>query len=212
MILIKKLGIQPYNTVWADMKTFTLERTPDREDELWCVVHPPVFTQGQAGKAEHVLKQTDIPIVQSDRGGQVTYHGPGQLVIYTLINLKRAKLSVRGLVSLIEESVIECLSTYNIESYNDKCAPGVYIEQKKVCSLGLRIKQGYSYHGLALNVNMDLTPYQYINPCGITKLEMTNICEHQPTIKYQVIEETLLSILVRRLGYDNTDIQFMADD
>lgn len=212
MIKVKKLGTQAYNTVWADMKSFTLNRLPNTEDELWCVEHLPVFTQGQAGKPEHILRHTDIPIVQSDRGGQVTYHGPGQLVIYTLINLKNAKLSVRGLVSLIEQSVIDCLKSYDIESYNDKCAPGVYIQQKKVCSLGLRIKHGFSYHGLALNVNMDLTPYQYINPCGMNQLKMTNISDYVPTITLKTVEDKLISLLAERLGYDKTDIQLMTEN
>lgn len=209
MIVIRDLGTKGYTDVWQAMKAFTLERTKETPDELWVVMHPPVFTQGQAGKPEHILQDSTIPIVQSDRGGQVTYHGPGQLVIYTLINLKRAKLSVRGLVELIENSVIECLKEYEISAYNDKCAPGVYVANKKICSLGLRIKQGFSYHGLALNVNMDLTPYQYINPCGMAKLEMTNVSDYRPSIEYEDVKTHLIDILVKQLGYSHSDKQLI---
>ncbi|WP_428982865.1 lipoyl(octanoyl) transferase LipB [Paraglaciecola aquimarina] len=154
------------------MQDFTNSRTPQSPDEIWLVEHDPVFTQGQAGKAEHVLMPGDIPVVQVDRGGQVTYHGPGQQMVYVLLNLKRHKLGVRQLVSALEQCIVDTLKDYNINAYPKADAPSVYVDHKKVCSIGLRIRKGCSFHGLALNVDMDLTPFQRINPCGYAGLEM----------------------------------------
>ncbi len=146
-------------------------------DEIWLLEHPPVFTQGQNGKPEHVLNPGVIPIVQSDRGGQITYHGPGQLVIYTLIDVKRKKLNVRQLVTLLEQSVIQLLAKYQIQAYAECKAPGIYVNEKKICSVGLRIRRGCSYHGLALNIDMNLEPFSRINPCGFADLHMVQFTD-----------------------------------
>lgn len=159
------------------MQDFTNNRDTQSADELWLVEHEPVFTQGQAGKAEHLLTPGDIPVVQVDRGGQVTYHGPGQQMMYVLLNLKRHKLGVRHLVTALEQSIVSTLADYNINAYPKADAPGVYIDEKKVCSIGLRIRKGCSFHGLALNVNMDLSPFQRINPCGYAGLEMVDCAQ-----------------------------------
>ncbi|WP_036820959.1 lipoyl(octanoyl) transferase LipB, partial [Photobacterium sanctipauli] len=165
-IIIRNLGRRDYEPTWQAMHEFTDQRSTDTLDEIWLVEHNPVFTQGQAGKAEHLLNTGDIPVVQSDRGGQVTYHGPGQLVAYILIDLRRDKLGVRDLVTHIENTVINTLSHFGIESNARPDAPGVYVDGQKICSLGLRIRRGCSFHGLALNINMDLAPFLRINPCG----------------------------------------------
>ena len=162
-IILRQLGLQPYVPVSQAMHTFTDQRTESTPDELWLVQHHPVFTQGQAGKAEHVLAAGDIPVIQSDRGGQVTYHGPGQQVMYVLVDLKRNKFGVRQLVTAIEQTVVNTLEKFSIEAYARADAPGVYVGEKKICSLGLRIRKGCSFHGLALNTAMDLGPFSRIN-------------------------------------------------
>lgn len=172
-----ELGRRDYLPVFEAMKAFNSNRSADTEDELWVVEHNPVFTQGLAGKAEHLLDAADIPVVQIDRGGQITYHGPGQLVVYTMIDFKRRKTSVRHIVSALENSIIATLAAYGIASAADPQRPGVYVDSKKIASLGLRIKNGSVYHGLALNVNMDLTPFAHINPCGYAGLQMTQIAD-----------------------------------
>ncbi|AVV85657.1 lipoate-protein ligase B [Shewanella putrefaciens] len=154
------------------MQHYTDTRNSESPDELWIVEHPPVFTQGQAGKSEHILNAGDIPVIQVDRGGQVTYHGPGQLVVYPLIDIKRSKIGVRQLVTHIEQSIINMLAKYDIQAYAKADAPGVYVNERKIASLGLRIRRGCSFHGLALNVDMDLAPFRRINPCGYAGLEM----------------------------------------
>jgi lipoyl(octanoyl) transferase len=164
--------MQDYQSVWHAMQEFTDTRDSDSQDELWVVEHQPVFTQGQAGKSEHILNPGDIPVIQVDRGGQVTYHGPGQLVVYPLIDIKRNKMGVRQLVNNIEQSIVNMLALYNVEAYAKADAPGVYVQERKLASLGLRIRKGCSFHGLALNVDMDLGPFQRINPCGYAGLEM----------------------------------------
>ncbi|SCC03875.1 lipoyl(octanoyl) transferase [Kosakonia oryzendophytica] len=176
-ILIRNLGLQPYDPVSRAMHEFTDTRDDTTPDEIWLVEHMPVFTQGQAGKAEHLLATGDIPVIQSDRGGQVTYHGPGQQVMYVLINLKRRKIGVRELVTLLENTVINTLATLDIQAQARADAPGVYVDDKKICSLGLRIRKGCSFHGLALNIAMDLAPFTRINPCGYAGLEMTQISQ-----------------------------------
>jgi len=172
-----QLGLAEYSPIFHAMEVFTDARNERTEDELWVVEHPPVFTQGMAGKAEHLLARSNIPVVQIDRGGQITYHGPGQLVVYTLIDFKRRKISVRDLVSRLENSIIASLAEYGIAAAADPKRPGVYVDGKKIASLGLRIKRGAVYHGLALNVNMDLSPFRQINPCGYAGLEMTQIAD-----------------------------------
>ena len=170
---VRELGVQAYEPVWHAMQDFTNQRTADTADELWLVQHPPVFTQGQAGKAEHLLLPGDIPVVQVDRGGQVTYHGPGQLVAYPLVDVRRLGLGVRELVSRIEQSLIDLLASYGVSAEARADAPGVYVNGAKIASLGLRIRRGCSFHGLALNVDMDLQPFQRINQCGYAGLAMT---------------------------------------
>lgn len=179
---IKRLPRTSYTTVWEMMKQLTLERTADTEDELWLLEHDPVYTQGLAGKPEHVLNPHGIPIVQSDRGGQVTYHGPGQLMAYTLFDLKRLGLNTRCFVAELEKTVIDLLAEYNIQARGDREAPGVYVNDAKICSIGLRVKKDRAYHGIALNVNMDLSPFKGINPCGFEALPMTQMAEFVPEI------------------------------
>lgn len=171
-LIIRQLGNSEYTKVWHAMKSFTDERDENVSDELWLVEHPPVFTQGQAGKEEHLLMTGDIPVVKVDRGGQVTYHGPGQQVIYFMIDLRRRKMGVRELVTLIENGIVACLKDFNINAYAKADAPGVYVDEKKIASLGLRVRKGCSFHGLAFNVNMDMEPFLRINPCGYAGLEM----------------------------------------
>jgi len=176
-LIIRKLNTMNYMDVWQAMKKFTDDRNDETLDELWLVEHPPVFTQGQAGKEEHLLMPGDIEVLKVDRGGQVTYHGPGQQIIYFMINLRRKKIGVRQLVTLIEKTIVAALKDYNITAYAKADAPGVYVDEKKVASLGLRIRKGCSFHGLALNVNMDLSPFLRINPCGYAGLEMVQTAD-----------------------------------
>ncbi len=200
---VKYLGRQEYAPTLAAMQEFTENRTEETEDQLWVVEHPAVFTQGQRGKPEHILQASDIPIVQVDRGGQVTYHGPGQLVIYTLINFKRLNRGVRELVRSIENAIIATLNEYGIESSGDVEAPGVYTEGKKIAALGLRIRKGAVYHGLSLNVNMDLTPFSYINPCGYAGLEVAQIADYiNPAPSLKEVAEKVIFHLNRELHLD----------
>lgn len=176
-ILIKELGLVDYEPTWRAMQAFTDARTPDTPDEVWLLEHPPVFTQGQAGKPEHVLMPGDIPVVPIDRGGQVTYHGPGQLVGYILYDLSRAGCGVRELVRKLEQAIIDLLAEFQIEAHGRVDAPGVYVGDAKIASLGLRIRNGRSYHGLALNVRMDLEPFRRINPCGYAGMPITQLAD-----------------------------------
>lgn len=197
------LGLQSYEQVWSAMSDFTNQRTADTGDQLWLVQHPPVFTQGQAGKAEHLLVPGDIPVVQSDRGGQVTYHGPGQLVAYPLLDLRRLKIGVRDLVTAIEETIVATLSHYGIEAYPKPDAPGVYVDGNKIASLGLRVRRGCSFHGLALNVDMDLSPFLRINPCGYQGLAMVQVRDLLPNPPSVVDVQThLVEEFTRKLGYE----------
>ena len=170
LIKISYLPQQDYVSCWERMKAFTDNRSEQTPDELWLLEHPPVFTQGQAGKAEQILNPGDIPIVHTDRGGQVTYHGPGQLVAYVLFDLKRHGIGIRTMIERLEETVISTLASYGIEGKGRRDAPGVYVGEAKICSIGLRVRRGYSYHGIAFNINMDLEPFQRINPCGFKNL------------------------------------------
>src|SRR5690606_22378672 len=172
-LVVRDLGRQSYEPVWRAMQRFTDARDDGTPDELWLVEHDPVFTQGQAGKAEHVLAAGDIPVVPVDRGGQVTYHGPGQRVMYPLVDLRRAKLGVRQLVDGIEQAVIDTLAVWNIAAARREGAPGIYVDGAKIMALGLRIRRGCSFHGLAFNVDMDMAPYRRINPCGFQGLDVT---------------------------------------
>ncbi|EMM7216458.1 lipoyl(octanoyl) transferase LipB [Enterobacter bugandensis] len=199
-ILVRHLGLQPYEPVSQAMHEFTDSRDDTTPDEIWLVEHLPVFTQGQAGKAEHLLMTGDIPVIQSDRGGQVTYHGPGQQVMYVLLNLKRRKLGVRELVTLLEQTVVNTLSEYGIDAHPRADAPGVYVGEMKICSLGLRIRKGCSFHGLALNINMDLTPFQRINPCGYAGMEMTQMRQWVDTATPENIRPVLLKNVLALLN------------
>lgn len=201
-----------YRTAWQAMTQFTDTRTQDTPDELWLLEHPPVFTQGQAGKAEHLLMPGDIEVVQVDRGGQVTYHGPGQLVAYPLINLRRKKMGVRDLVTEIEQTIVDTLKDYQLKAYAKADAPGVYVDgadsqgrlhnSDKIASLGLRVRKGASFHGLALNVDADLSPFGRINPCGYQGLQMTRLSDWQETpASVADVAETLRSHLAKRLNY-----------
>lgn len=182
MLNIRYLGLQPYTRVWADMKLFTSERNEKTIDELWLLEHPPVYTQGQAGKAEHILNLQSIPIVQTDRGGQITYHAPGQLVAYIMMDIRKRHMSIRTLVCKLEQILILMLKHFNITAQTRHGAPGVYVGEKKIASVGLRVKNGCTYHGIALNVAMDLSPFSGINPCGYAKLLMTQMQEFIPGI------------------------------
>ncbi|MCE4111733.1 lipoyl(octanoyl) transferase LipB [Yersinia pseudotuberculosis] len=206
-IILRQLGLQPYAPVSQAMHNFTEFRTDTTPDEIWLVEHQHVFTQGQAGKAEHVLMPGDIPVIQSDRGGQITYHGPGQQVMYVMVDLKRAKIGVRQLVTAIENTVIETLAHFNIDSHARPDAPGVYVEQQKICSLGLRIRRGCSFHGLALNIAMDLEPFQRINPCGYAGMQMTKVSALQPGVTVADVQPVLVREFTRQLGYPTAKLQ-----
>jgi len=208
IILIRNLGLQPYAPVSQEMHDFTDHRDDDTPDEIWLVEHPPVFTQGQAGKAEHVLAAGDIPVIQSDRGGQVTYHGPGQQVMYVLINLKRRKIGVRELVTLLENTVINTLAQLGIVANARPDAPGVYVDGKKICSLGLRIRKGCSFHGLALNIDMDLAPFMRINPCGYAGMEMTQVSKLVENASVEKIRTILIQHFLALLN--NPPHQYMS--
>ena len=204
---IKKLGLVDYLPTFEAMKTFNANRDAETEDELWLVEHTPVFTQGLAGKPENLLLHSDIPIVQIDRGGQITYHGLGQVVVYTMIDFKRRHTSVRKIVSALENAIIATLAEYDILSVNDSKRPGVYVGEKKIASLGLRIKNGSVYHGLALNVNMDLEPFHQINPCGYAGLEMTQIADYvQPCPTWDEVADKLAANLVHELDFERLHI------
>ncbi|MHB1591709.1 MAG: lipoyl(octanoyl) transferase LipB [Sulfuricella sp.] len=176
LLLTKNLGRVEYLPTWQAMQDFTATRGPDTPDELWLLEHPPVYTQGLAGKPEHLLRATDIPVVKIDRGGQITYHGPGQIVVYLLLDLKRRNIGVKELVRRMEQAVIGLLAGYGIKAERRDKAPGVYVGNAKIAALGLRIKNGCCYHGLCLNVDMDLSPYRAINPCGYEGLAVTQTC------------------------------------
>lgn len=199
------LGTEAYEPVWQRMRAFTDARSPETPDQIWLVEHPPVFTQGQAGRPEHLLTPGDIPVVQTDRGGQVTYHGPGQLVVYPLLDLRRLGLGVRALVTLLEETLVTLLADYAIEAYAKPEAPGVYVGEAKIASLGLRVRRGCSFHGLSLNIAMDLEPFARINPCGYQGLAVTQVADWltKPP-DGQKLREQLLALLVQKIGYSCT--------
>jgi lipoyl(octanoyl) transferase len=198
---IRFLGVQDYLDCWQKMKSFTDHRDANTTDEIWLVEHPAVYTQGQNGKVEHLLNPGNIPVIAIDRGGQVTFHGPGQLLAYTLIDVKRKKFKVRQVVTALEQSVIELLALNNIVGKSKCEAPGVYVEQKKICSVGLRIRKGCAYHGLALNVAMDLNPFLGINPCGYAGLQMTQLSEWMTVSSLKAISLQLIECLSNNLGY-----------
>ncbi len=207
LVVRRFTGLQDYRVIWQAMQDFTAQRTSHTVDELWLLQHSPVFTLGQAGKKEHVLDSGDIPLVQSDRGGQVTYHGPGQLIVYLLIDTKRRKLGVRKLVDSMEQALIEVLTEYGIRAHSKQTAPGVYVktrqnhEEAKIAALGLRIRRGCSYHGLSLNLDMDLAPFAAINPCGYAGLAVTSLArEIGEPIETARVEQQLIGQLAAQWG------------
>ena len=199
---VKNLGVKPYTEIWHAMKSFTDNRDESTADELWFVQHPPVYTLGQAGKLEHLLAPGEIPVVHSDRGGQVTYHGPGQLVCYLLLDIRRLQLGVRDLVTVIEQSIVQLINSYRVSAESKPEAPGVYVDGRKLAALGLRIRKGCSYHGLSLNVDMDLGPFSNINPCGFEGLEVIDMKRLGIDRPITEIMEQLTEILVQQIGYD----------
>lgn len=207
-IKIRTLGQQPYEQTWRQMREFTEQRNAETPDELWLVEHPPVYTQGLNGNPEHLLHPNpEIPIIQTDRGGQVTYHGPGQVILYLLIDLKRRQLGVRALVSLMENAIIQLLDEVGIGAQARKDAPGVYVGDRKIASLGLKIRKQRSYHGLALNVDMDLTPFTAIHPCGLIDMKMTQVSDFVKTSDQRQLHQRLTDILIERLLNDSNTSQ-----
>lgn len=196
---VRDLGLAPYEPTWQAMREFTDARGADTADELWCLQHPPVYTLGQAGKPEHLLRQTDIPMVKIDRGGQITYHGPGQLVVYLLIDLRRRGFKVREMVQMMEQAIIDCLDDYGLNAERQAGAPGVYIDGAKVAALGLRVRNGCSYHGLSLNVDMDLTPFTWINPCGYSGLKTIQLKDFGVDEAVDAVRDRLVGHLLRLL-------------
>ncbi len=199
-IRVRKLGRTEYRQTWQAMQDFTNRRDRDTADELWLTEHDPVFTQGLNGRAEHLLSPGDIPVLQIDRGGQVTYHGPGQLVLYCLLNITRLGLGVKGLVAVIERSVIQLLRGYGVSAQGRAGAPGVYVGDAKIAALGLRIRKGCCYHGLSLNVDMDLEPFTRINPCGYQGLAVTRLHDLGVTDEIDVVGQKLANILIGNLS------------
>jgi lipoyl(octanoyl) transferase len=205
-LVVRALGEQPYLEIWEAMKSFTASRDDGVADELWCLEHPRVYTQGQAGKAEHILAPGDIPVIQVDRGGQVTYHGPGQLVIYLMINLTRKKMGVRSLVDEIEQAIVRTLAGLGVEGAPRPDAPGVYVGESKIASLGLRVRRGCSFHGLALNVDMDMEPFRRINPCGHAGMAMCQLRDFVAGVTLADVRQRLSEQLVSGLGHQ--DVEF----
>lgn len=216
-LIVRSLGQQPYLHIWQAMKDFTNSRDSTTADECWLLEHEAVFTQGQAGKAEHILQHSTIPIVQCDRGGQVTYHGPGQLMAYWLVDIKRKKIGVRDFVSMMEQAVIAVLADYGINATLKEGAPGVYVDGAKISSLGLRVRKGCTYHGLALNVDMDLSPFLQINPCGYQGMAVTSMKLLQKQmdaagegIDLNTVAQQLLQKFQSLLNYE--DVQFFSSE
>ena len=202
--LVKHLGLVDYQCTWQQMKQFTDARNIGTRDEIWLLQHPPVYTQGLAGKPEHLLHASDIPVIRIDRGGQITYHGPGQIVAYLLLDLRRWKLNVRGLVGMMEQSVIDLLASFDVSAHGREEAPGVYVANEKIASLGLKIRNGYCYHGLAFNVNMDLAPFSCINPCGFSGLRVTQTRNLGINVPQSQLEKQLAENLLHLLQQQKT--------
>lgn len=199
-MLIKNLGQQNYLAIFKLMREFTDARTNETCDELWFLEHAPVFTQGQAGKPEHLLNPEAIPVIQTDRGGQVTYHGPGQLVAYTLFDINRMQLGTRTFVRKIEATIIDVLKEYGLEGKGSEAAPGVYINEAKIASIGLRIRKGCSYHGLAFNIAMDLEPFSRINPCGYKNMPVTQLAQFVPSVTVAEVQEKMLKYILQNFA------------
>jgi len=199
-LIVRQLGRQRYMPIWQKMQAYTDTRDDNSPDEIWLVEHESVFTQGQAGKDEHLLAPGDIEVIKVDRGGQVTYHGPGQQMMYVLFNLRRLKIGVRELVTWLEECIIESLAEYDIDAYAKADAPGVYVNDSKIASLGLRVRRGCSFHGLALNVNMDLSPFLRINPCGYAGMNMVQTKELNGPQNLAQASEGLVKHMIKKLN------------
>ena len=197
---LRFLGLVEYAPTWQAMQDFTAQRTLETQDEIWLLQHPPTFTQGQAGKPEHLINANGIPVVKIDRGGQITYHGPGQVVAYLLLDLRRWKINVRELVRLMEQAVIDLLAEYNITAQGRVEAPGVYVGDAKIAALGLKIRNGCCYHGLSLNVDMDMTPFSFINPCGFQGLRVTQMTDFGVRNSISDIEKKLSQKLLLLLA------------
>jgi lipoyl(octanoyl) transferase len=200
-------NLQPYEAIFEAMQRQTLARTTESFDEIWLLEHSPVFTQGMAGKKEHVLNPHTIPVIQTDRGGQVTYHGPGQLILYALIDLRRKKIAIRNFVTQLETTVIHLLAMYGIQSNSKTDAPGIYIHDAKICSIGLKVKHGCSYHGIALNIDMDLTPFTFINPCGFKQLQMTQIKHFKPSVTLSQVKKDIITSFMRVFNYNQYELR-----
>lgn len=200
VLRVRRHGMVEYEPVWQEMQEFTNNRDEFTPDEVWILQHPPVFTQGQSGKAEHVLAPGDIPVVQVDRGGQVTYHGPGQIVAYLMIDIKRRKIGVRALVNSIEEAIIRVLAGFGVMGQRREGAPGIYVDEAKIAALGLRVRRGRSFHGLAFNIDMDLEPFSRINPCGFQGLAVTQLAD-LAEVEMESVENELVAQITRALGY-----------
>lgn len=198
--IVRQLGIQPYEKVWRDMQQFTQTRTPETPDEIWLVEHFPVYTLGLNGKREHLLNTGEISVIQTDRGGQVTYHGKGQAIVYILFDLKRLKLNSQQIVTVLENAMIQTLADYHIYAEARADARGVYVENKKIGSIGLRIKQNGCYHGLSLNNDMDLTPFDFINPCGYSNLKMTQLADFNVKIGTAELAQQISSNIIKNLN------------
>lgn len=199
-LIVRQLGRQRYMPIWQKMQDFTDTRDENTPDEIWLVEHESVFTQGQAGKDEHLLAPGDIEVIKVDRGGQVTYHGPGQQMMYVLFNLRRLKIGVRELVTWLEECIIESLAEYGIDAYAKADAPGVYVNDSKIASLGLRVRRGCSFHGLALNVSMDLSPFLRINPCGYAGMNMVQTKELNGPQNLEAAGQGLVKHMIKKLN------------
>ena len=202
---LRRLGMRDYSSVWADMRAYTDARSTSSADELWLVQHPAVFTLGQAGKREHVLSAGSIPVIKTDRGGQVTYHGPGQAVLYCLLDLRRLRIGVKSIVASLEDTVIAVLAEHEIDARRRSGAPGVYVGETKIAALGLRVRNGCTYHGVALNVDPDLEPFSRINPCGYAGLQVTSMAEQGAAVDVDLQGVQLAETLVRHLGVSLVD-------
>ena len=209
-LIIRDLGLQEYQPVWHAMQNFTANRDESTPDELWCLEHPATFTMGLNGKDEHLLNIKNIPVINIDRGGQVTYHGPGQLIIYTLIDLARLNIGVKELINSIEKSIITLLQKQGIKALGKNGAPGVYVEGKKIAALGLRIKKNKSYHGLSLNIDMDLSPFQQINPCGYEGMQVTQVKDLKENSDMLQIKLDLITLLSKQFDYKKENVQFTS--
>ena len=206
LIVVRPLGLHDYEPLWRGMQRFTESRSPLTPDEIWFTEHPPVFTLGLNASRDHLLTPGDIPVIQVDRGGQVTYHGPGQLMIYPLLDLKRARLGIRDLVTALEQTVISLVAEFGIEAVSRQDAPGVYVEGRKIASVGLRVRRGASYHGMALNIDVDLEPFSRINPCGFSDLEVTDLAALGINESPAEIQARVQAILLRHLRMNDRQI------